>query len=130
MPIPKFFGKIERGKLKLWNREALDTYLASLKDGDYELVVKEKSQVRSNELNKYLWGVVFHLISEHTGYTKEEVKELMKKDFGLKNEDGSLKSTSKYTNKQMLAFIDEVRRFWAENDLYIPDPNAVEVSNG
>lgn len=130
MPIPKFFGKIERGKLKLWNREALDSYLASLKDGDYELVVKERSQVRSNELNKYLWGVVFYLISEHTGYTKEEVKELMKKDFGLKDEDGSLKSTSKYTNKQMLAFIDEVRRFWAENDLYIPDPNAVEVSNG
>lgn len=54
MPIPKFFGKIERGKLKLWNREALDSYLASLKDGDYELVVKERSQVRSNELNKYL----------------------------------------------------------------------------
>lgn len=72
---------------------------------------------------------MFHLISEHTGYTKEEVKELMKKDFGLKNEDDSLKSTSKYTNKQMLTFIDEVRRFWAENDLYIPDPNAVEVNN-
>ena len=128
-PIPKFPGKIKGGKLTLVSRANMENYLAALPDGDYELIIRKKSEVRSIELNNYFHGVVLALISEHTGYTKDEAKEIMKVDHGAKDEFGHPVSTSKYTTKQMMDFIDEIRRFWAENDLYIPDPGAAEASH-
>jgi hypothetical protein len=124
---PKFFGRVARGKFTLWNKESLETYLSQQPDGDYELVIRPKSQIRSEQLNRYLHGVVIETISDHTGYTKEEAKDLMKQDFGVRNGDGSLKSTAKYTNTEMIDFISKMIHFWAENDVIIPDPNSVDM---
>ena len=84
-------------------------------------------------MNQYYWGVVVKLISEYTGYTKEETHELLKQTFLKKKiliDDewyDTTDSTTKLNNKEMLEFIDEVK-IWASQTLnvYIPDPHEKE----
>ena len=36
---------------------------------------------RSNQQSRYYWGIVVQILSEHTGFTKDEVHELLKRKF-------------------------------------------------
>ena len=95
-----------------------------------EITVKEYLPNRSNPLNQYYWGVVIKLLSEHTGFDKDETHELMKGMY-LKTKlevNGklydSVKSTTKINNKQMLIYIEKIKQFASETlEVYIPDPH-------
>lgn len=92
---------------------------------------------RSNNQNRYYRGVVVKIISEHTGFTPEEVHELLKYRFlrtyetlSTKNGDKEFertKSTTELTTSAFEIFMSDVR-MWAsiELGLYIPDPNEAE----
>tara|TARA_B100001059_G_scaffold63820_2_gene59761 strand:- start:215 stop:616 length:402 start_codon:yes stop_codon:yes gene_type:complete len=95
-----------------------------------EVTMKEYQPNRSNPLNQYYWGVVIKLLSEYTGFNKDDTHELMK---GLylrtkKEVNGKLydtvKSTTKINNKQMIIYIEKIKQFAAEElQVYIPDPH-------
>lgn len=127
--ILKFFGRVKKGRLSLWNKESLTNYIATLKDGDVELIIRPKSNLRSTELNNYFHGVVLHTISEYTGYTKDEVKQLMKEKFQQPDENGRYRSTSKYSTEEMIQFIEKIQIYWAGEGLIIPDPNSVDMES-
>lgn len=95
--------------------------------------VSGKSQRSSNQ-NRYYWSVPVQLISEQTGFSKDEVHELLKRKFlkdirmvDTKNgykEIELTKSTTDLDTKQMEDFLSQIR-IWASEYLqcFIPEPN-------
>ena len=89
---------------------------------------------RSKDQNAYYWAVIVKMISDETGYEKNEVHELLAAHFigtkkikigGLEKE--VYKSTAKLTTTDFMGYIEEIQRWSAEKlNLYIPDPNELE----
>lgn len=73
---------VKRGKLFFRNRRFFDQQVGALKDGwIVEVAVKRLRATRSIQQSRYYWGVVVELIAEHTGYTPEEIHEVLKAKF-------------------------------------------------
>ena len=128
-PIPKFLGTIKNGKVLLDEQDAYEGYLLTLEDKRIELVIKKEEIARTNQQSKYLFGVVYQLISEETGYSKEEVHELMK-SIHLKTHmeaNGKrytvVRSTHDLTTVEMTEYIENCKR-WASVELNINIPEA------
>ncbi len=75
-------ANVRRVRLIIRNRAQFDQLVARI-DERWELEVSVRRLVanRSHLQNKYYWGVCVHLVSEHTGYSPEEVHELAKQMF-------------------------------------------------
>jgi len=125
--IPIFCGVVKNGKLTLTDEGRYSAYLATLQ-GEVDVVVRRPRKQRTSPQNKFLWGVVYALISEHTGFTLDEVHDAMRLMF-LRDEDKSiptLKSTTSLSVVEMSRYWEQIRQFAAEKlDLQIPDPNEV-----
>jgi hypothetical protein len=123
-------AKVVKGKMHFGNRERLDQDIARYEDKTVQVTVSEYKPKRSNQLNQYYWGVVVKIISDYTGYTKEETHELLKQTFLKKKIEvdnewyDTTESTTKLSNKDMLDFIEKVKQWAAQTfHLYIPDPH-------
>ena len=95
-----FKGKVEKCKTVLYDQRGYDLLVASLNGKEIEITLGKPSKQRSNQENRYYWGVVIKLISEHTGYTADESHDAMRIKF-LRNNDGkliTLKSTTKLSS--------------------------------
>ena len=127
---PIFLGKVMQGKLTLQEPNSFDSYLLSLGKQDVEVVVRTWRKPRSIQQNKFLWAVPYQLISEATGYTRDEVHDAMRMLF-LKDEDRAiptLKSTTQLSTIEMNLYWEQIQKFAAEKlNLQIPNPNEVEL---
>ena len=98
-------------------------------DQDYRVFVLDHKKLRSNQANKYYWGVVVKALSDLTGYTPEEMHDILKHKFNLQTaligdelmEFGG--STASMNNTKFTNYIEQIR-IWANTDLncHIPDP--------
>jgi hypothetical protein len=129
MMIPVFTGKINNGKPKLDQPELFELWPGQFKEGDkmaYRVTKVQKR--RSTPQNSYLWGVVYALISQHTGYTIEEVHEAM--GFQFRKIANSpmirIRSTTTMSTVEFEEYTAKVRA-WASSELniYIPNPNDI-----
>ncbi len=105
--------------------------LASLEGKRVEVVVRQETKTRTNQQNKYLWGVVYAIISDNTGYDTEQVHDAMKIKFASKHLENDLtitERTSKMDTGRMTCYIDDIKR-WASEFLhcYVPDAGEVEL---
>jgi len=127
---PIFIGNTKKGKLIIQNPDKFNAYLLTLGDKEVAVIVKTWRKPRSNPQNRFMWGVCYQLISEATGYTREEVHDAMRMLF-LKDEDRAiptLKSTTALTTIEMNEYWAKIQQFAAEKlNLVIPDPNEVEI---
>jgi hypothetical protein len=112
--------------------------LSKQKDGEYLLILKKKKKQRSHEQLKYLWSVVYDMISKETGMSREEIHEAMKYRFlyemrRIVNKDktvSALKTVKSISDlgdvdtNEMFDYIENVRQ-WAASFLgiVIPDPS-------
>jgi hypothetical protein len=131
-------ASVKNGRLIIRNRRAFDQQIAQFRDGaEVEIEVTIRRSTRSHQQNRYYWGVVVHLISDHTGYTADEVHEFLKMKFipkrlAICNDNGEIRdefviggSTRKMNTIQFGEFMEECRRFAAESlDCVIPDPES------
>ena len=65
---PVFLGQVNDGKLSLDKSEQFKQYLHTLSGKRVELTVEKLKHRRSNNQNRYYFGVVCKLIAEHTGH--------------------------------------------------------------
>jgi hypothetical protein len=91
------------------------------------MTVERERKHRSTNQNAYMWGVVYAIISEHTGYTPDEAHDAMRWQFLRAHRDGlpdTVKSTARLSTVEMEQYLESIRR-WAAADLsvYIPLPN-------
>jgi len=127
---PIFSGRVENGKLVIENLDKFREYLTTLQDRVQIIVRKPKKKQRSNEQNRYLWGVCYKLLSEWSGDTTEEWHEICKQMFvepTKKIIDGNTyeirKSSTALNTKEFTDYIEKIRRFGAEHGVIIPDPD-------
>ncbi len=128
---PILYGKVERGKLVLDYPTQFVVRLASLEGKRVEVIVRRETKTRSNQQNRYLWGIVYAIISDSTGYDPEQVHDAMKIKFASKHLENDLTITeriSKMDTVRMTQYIDDIKR-WASEFLncYIPDAGEVDL---
>src|SRR5690606_15004888 len=112
-------------KLALDYPEKFNQYLESL-TGRIEVVVKKFRKSRSDNENRYYWGVVVELLSKELGYEREEMHEALKWQF-LRDESRKIptvRSTADLSTVEFEDYLSRIRR-WAsiEMEINIPLPN-------
>ena len=133
--IPKFYGKVQKGQLLIDDEANFRQHISTLK-GIVEITVKNWRSTRSNQQNRYFHGPILDLICEHTGYEKQEMKEILKsyflKDYKtIKTSKGEevfeyIRPTSSLNTEEMCDFTDKVRRWAMKNlNVNIPDPDQI-----
>lgn len=98
--------------------------------GPCEIIFSPPRYLRSRNQNAYYYGVVLDILSETTGYDKEEMHEILKMKFlSSPKEIGDesvtvTRSTASLKTDEMERFLSNVRE-WASRKLqtYIPLPN-------
>lgn len=134
-------AQLVSGKLKM-NRKRLAQLLTTRKDCELEIVIERKHATRSLAQNAWYWSGVVGAISEHTGYSPDEVHELLKAKFLPKKlaiADGNGEvvdelviggSTTKLNKIQFGEYIEEVRKWAGETlGLTIHDPLPLEMAS-
>lgn len=124
--------------------ERLCKFLLALPEKVYRVEVKEQRNTRSLQQCRYLNGVAYKLLSEATGYERDDISEYMcgqyfgwrtkkvpRKPGSSGTEDVPVRTTT--TNEagerdvlsktEFVDFVEFVQRFAAERGIYIPDPD-------
>ena len=101
--------------------------IMSLHDGVYVWPLPSKHrEKRSIQQNNYYWGVVCKIMSDETGYTPEEMHQILGEKFLSydKDEMTFVKSTTKLRTKDFEDYMEKCRRFASmELQCYVPLPN-------
>lgn len=100
----------------------------------WEIGVSEFKRTRSNQQNRYLWGLVYPTILKHLeGWDAEDVHEyFLGECFGWQKISGlgrsrikPVKRSSGLSTTEFMDYVAFIQRRMAENGVYIPDPNEV-----
>jgi hypothetical protein len=136
MMTPLFDGQVNNGKLLLDKGESFRQYLAGLNGKRVQVTVEKIKHSRTTAQNKYYWGVVVKLISQHTGHDTEQIHELLKQMFSPKwylraTAPIEISIPTSTTRLDTLEFVEytEKCRMWANEflGLQIPLPNEVSL---
>jgi hypothetical protein len=134
MITPIFLGFVKNGKLIFKELELFKIYLHSLEGKSLDIIVRLVRKDRSNQENRYYRGVVVPMISEHTGYTPEEVHEFLKLKFLSKiivlagKDERIPRSSTELSTIEWEKWMTEIREWAAQElSLVIPEPKQVEV---
>lgn len=128
---------VKKGRLEVRNRKQFAENLRRLRDGAVLITVERVHATRSVNQNRYYWGVVVELLSDHTGYTPDEIHDVLKAKFipkrlALSDGNGEIKgefviggSTSEMNKLEFGEFITRIREWAADElDVVIPDPDS------
>jgi hypothetical protein len=74
-------GLVNRGRLKLRATPAFQHQLQSFRDGPVTITIERKTATRSTQANRLYWGVYVKALSDHTGYSPDEIHEILKAKF-------------------------------------------------
>jgi hypothetical protein len=127
MTIP---ATIKSGKLE-YNRFAFEAFAKRGGDGEYDMELHPRGTAKTSRQLAYVFGVVVPVISEHLGYTREDVRYYLKKRFGafverVDIDTGEIvsepKSMARYTKGEASVFIDESIQFATSIGCMIPHP--------
>lgn len=143
-----YFGTVKDGALKIRNRNALVLDLESLDGKEVEIKISRKKKTRSNNQNRYYWGVVIPVIKQgliDAGFNRSIVNdsnlvhEFLKNMFcpkiELVNEDtGEVltlpPTTTSNTTTQMMEYFQDIQIWAAEKlGISVPDPGEVMMLN-
>jgi len=131
-----FAGRVSdyNGKVKLivLDRPGFLRHLETLNDQPVEIIVRERQIQRSDAQNRFWHAVPFKLLSEHLGYTVEEIKLLcLGECWGWHDVLGgrlpNKLHTSKLTKEEGAHFTEWLQT-WAmtEFGVVVPSPNEVD----
>lgn len=130
-------AQVKAGRLFIRNRRQFDLQVRGFDERwMLEVCIRRLRATRSQRQNAYWWGVCLALVSEHTGYSPEEMHEIAKQMFlpktlALSNHNGEVVgefvmggSTRTLNTKEFGEFMDRFKQWAAQTlDVYIPDPN-------
>lgn len=125
-----FKAQKEKGKFLWLEEDLMKKYIDGLNDGFYDLIIRKKKKSRSNNQNRYLWGVVYKMIADETGHSSDEVHEHVRWRFLRKHGKlETVRSTPDLSTVEMEKYLEDIRRFCAtELNLSIPLPNEVDYA--
>ena len=120
-------------KGRLVDKESLNNALKYFEGKEVDVIIKLHSSRRSNQQNKYYWAVIVKLISDHTGFTSDEVHEILldkfaeKKELKIGDEIHFVADRSHKMKTDAFERYTEQIRIWAASELgvVIPLPNEI-----
>ena len=138
-PTPIFESDVVDGKLKTLPhvKQSITRWLQTFKTGTHvDIIIRKHKTKRTDEQNKYYWGVVVSILGNHFGYDPEEMHEELKIMFNpiqSKIEPSRTigGSTTKMDTKEFMAdddsYVERICR-WAASKygIYIPIPERAE----
>jgi hypothetical protein len=125
---------VKNGKAVFVDIDYFKEELRGLEGKDCIISLSEYKSIRSNNQNRYYWGVVIKILSEHTGYFADELHEALRERFlnykslTLGGEDIPIKrSTTKLKTSEFEDYLSKIK-VWAARDMgvTIPDPNEIK----
>jgi len=127
-------GKVRKGKFIPDDRIQFIKEFAKKDDTRLEVTVRKPRKYRSLQQNKYYWGVVISLLSETTGFSKDEMHDALRVKFltdleliGEKTTLPRIQSTTELSTVEFLEYVSQIQQWAAEFlDCYIPDPESWE----
>ena len=139
-PTPIFEGDVVNKKLKLFDHEkrAIGRWIATFKDGTkLDITIRKHKSKRSNEQNRYYFGVVLPILADYFGHDNtEDMHEDMKLKFNpieSKIEPGKTigGTTTKLSTVDFFSaetsYVERICRWAAtEYSIYIPPPKKAE----
>ena len=124
----KSFGKIKKGKIIFDDKAKFLNSIAQMEEGIRVVIeVRPAENVRTNNQNR-LWWSWMSIIADELGYGKQEIHDILKYKFLLREEmiEGdmhqSLKSTTTLTKKEFQKLTQDVY-YWANDTFNINLPN-------
>lgn len=124
----------ENGKVEYHDKDLLLEDMRNYEGREAYIIVKPYRKVRSDNQNRYYWGVVVKMLCEELGYSDEEMHEVLKQRFLMREkvqvagvEYAIYGNTSSLSTTDFEDFLSKVRA-WASIDLgvFIPEPNEAE----
>lgn len=136
--------------LPMFNREVIIPRIAACLAGlspkkAYRIIVKQEADDRTTQQNRYLNGVPYKLLSEHTGYERDEISEQMcalywgwrekkvpktpNNPRGIKDVPMRTTTTDENGERDVLStrdfweYVEFLQRFGAKYGVLIPDPD-------
>lgn len=129
-------GRVEHGKVSFRHPELLWAAVKRWEGKDIDLEIGPHKDSRSLRQNRWYWGQILGLISEHTGYEPEELHEYFKSRFlpkrvaladcnGVVVDDKVVGgSSAKLDIEAFGEYCESIRKFAAEElGVVIPDPD-------
>lgn len=130
--LPRILFDADRAWHWLAVQKRFETYVAGLDQlKSYEITVEEKKPKRSEQQNRYLWGVCYaELVKVLPGWDAEDVHEYMLGEWsGWETLSGfgkkrlrPLRRSSALNKQEFADFVAFIQRKAAEHGCYIPDP--------
>ena len=139
-PVPVFFGIIKKGKLDIVDheRQAIKRWCQTFKDNaKVDIVIRKHRSKRSNEQNRYYWGVVVPILALYFGHdNSEDMHTDLKEKFNpieSKLQSGKMigGTTTKLSTVDFYSaedsYVERICR-WAASEfsIYIPPPKKAE----
>lgn len=119
-------GRVKNKKIQIQRFFKKD--FEKLEGKEIEITPVEGS--KTQQQLRYLWGVVYKIVSDETGFTPEEVSDIYKKKFLAyeKEYKGKVykltKGLSGLKKSEMMTFIDSViKHATVELNLIVPEPD-------
>ena len=126
--------RVKNAKVEFLNKPLFYRDLSQYEDKEAVLLLKPYKDLRSDNQNRYYWGVVIKLLSDELGYFPDEIHEAMKQKFLSirhvkigKAEYSIPESTAMKNTTDFEDYLAKIR-IWASKDLelLIPLPNDIE----
>ena|SRR5688572_2286426 len=132
----RFVGTVKKGALILSEPARWRGMLAHHEGKRLAITVARETQRRSLKANAYLWGVVYPTIAEWCGHDSEELHDVFKAMFLAPRElllpTGELMnargSTAVLDLEQFSEYVSKVKRWAAEQGVYVPEPDQMEAA--
>ena len=135
--------RLDNGVLKLVNKAEMLKFAISLNCKEFTFTLEKKRNKRSNEQNRYYWGVVVPLVKQgltELGYlvSIESTHDFIKSEFNYKeivNKDtGEVKrlpnTTTQLSKTEFSDMIERIKQWSAEwCGIYIPDTGEQTIIN-
>lgn len=125
-----YAGKVQGGRIQLKDVLLFNEAVARLEGCEVQITLTKRYHDRSSNQNRYYWGVVIKILSDHFGYLDDEMHEAMKLMF-LRKTKGPLETLISTTRLNTLEFEEYVEkiRIWAmtEQEIKIPLPGEVDL---
>ena len=130
-------GQVVDGQIQFDNAADFTRELGRLEGQRVKVSLSKFRKSRSDNENRYYWGVVVAMLASELGYTSEEMHEILKGLFlsslesfernGKRIEVRIVESTADLSTVEFEQFLAKIRQ-WASLELgiYIPLPNEVE----
>jgi hypothetical protein len=131
MATPIFHGQIVKGKVMLDRPSRYLIQISRLENQRIELILRKEKKERSNQQNSAYWGIIVEILSDHLGYSREEVHDALRTKFLSRVDEKTgltvIRSTTALSTVEFMDYYAQIQRWAAEFlQVYIPSPGEAE----